>query len=250
MRYKNIIAAALLASVGPGTAQAAELKDDRDRESYSAGFQIGSNLKQQGVDVKPETFASGIQDALSGKDAAMPKEEMEKSLTALQQRVGTAQKQQQKEAGEKNLAAGKAFLEENGKKPGIVTTPSGLQYKITQEGSGANPKPTDTVTVHYRGTLLDGKEFDSSYARKQPARFRLDQVIKGWTEGLQVMKPGSKAQLFIPAALAYGERGTGPIGPNSTLIFDVELIGIDQPEKSAESPKKGEPEKKAGAKKK
>lgn len=244
MRYRPIVAAMLIAILGSGHAEESGLKDDRDRESYSVGFQIGTNFKRQGIEVKPETFATGIQDALSGKNPAMTKEEMEKSLSALQQRVGAAQQQQHKDAADKNLAAGKSFLEENAKKPGVVTTASGLQYKIIQEGGGAKPKATDSVTVNYRGTLLDGKEFDSSYSRKEPATFRLDQVIKGWTEGLQLIKQGSKAQFFIPPSLAYGERGAGPIGPNSTLVFDVELISIEAPAKTAE------PEKTAGGKKK
>jgi FKBP-type peptidyl-prolyl cis-trans isomerase len=169
---------------------------------------------------------------------------MDTALKSLQQRVAAAQQQQKKETADKNLAAGKAFLDENGKKEGVVTLPSGLQYKITTEGKGANPKATDTVTVHYRGTLIDGTEFDSSITRGQPAKFKLDQVVKGWTEGLQLLKPGSKAQLFIPPNLAYGERGAGPIGPNSTLIFDVELIGIEPTAKASEPEKKGSAKKK------
>lgn len=242
MRYRVTVAATLIASFGLsyfGLSYADEsvLKDEKDRESYSVGFQIGSNFKRQGIDVKPETFVNGIQDALAGKGPAIPGEEMTKTLSAMQQRIGAAQQQQQKEAGEKNLAAGKAFLDENGKKAGVVTLPSGLQYRVTKEGAGPKPKATDSVTVHYRGTLIDGTEFDSSYKRGEPAKFRVDQVIKGWTEGLQLMQPGAKWQLFIPPALAYGERGAGPIGPNSTLTFEVELIGIDQPDKKG-SPKK------------
>jgi FKBP-type peptidyl-prolyl cis-trans isomerase FklB len=134
---------------------------------------------------------------------------------------------QQAELGAKNKTEGEAFLAANAKKEGVVTLPSGLQYQILTEGQGENPKATDQVTVQYRGTLIDGTEFDSSYSRGQPATFRLNQVIKGWTEALQLMKPGAKWKLFVPAALAYGDKGAGPkIGPNSTLIFEVELISV------------------------
>jgi FKBP-type peptidyl-prolyl cis-trans isomerase FklB len=242
--YRVTAAAALISLFGHVHADEATLKDDKDRESYSVGYQIGSNFKRQGIDVKPDVFTQGLQDALSDTAAPLTKEEMDTALKSLQQRVAAAQQQQKKETADKNLAAGKAFLDENGKKEGVVTLPSGLQYKITTEGKGANPKATDTVTVHYRGTLIDGTEFDSSITRGQPAKFKLDQVVKGWTEGLQLLKPGSKAQLFIPPNLAYGERGAGPIGPNSTLIFDVELIGIEPTAKASEPEKKGSAKKK------
>ncbi len=244
MYYRLTAAAVLTCFFRAAAADDATLKDDSDRESYSIGYQIGSNLKRQGIDVKPEAFNKAVQDALSGTPAPLSKEAMEKSLTSLQQRVGAAQQQQRKETAEKNLAAGKAFLDENAKKEGVVALPSGLQYKITAEGNGAKPKASDTVTVHYRGTLIDGTEFDSSFSRGQPAKFKLDQVVKGWTEGLQVLKQGSKAQLFIPPDLAYGERGAGPIGPNSTLIFDIELIGIETTGKGSEPEKKGTAKKK------
>jgi len=139
-----------------------------------------------------------------------------------------------KEAAEKNKAEGEKFLEENKKKDGVKTTASGLQYKVIKEGSGASPKETDTVVTNYRGTLIDGTEFDSSYKRNEPASFPVNRVIKGWTEALQLMKPGAKYQLFIPSSLAYGERGAGQtIGPTATLIFDVELLSIKAPEPAA-----------------
>src|SRR5437667_9870592 len=142
--------------------------------------------------------------------------------------------QKQKQAGDKNKAEGAKFLEENKKKEGVKTTASGLQYKVVKDGSGAQPKATDTVTVNYRGTLINGTEFDSSYKRGQPATFPLNGVIKGWTEGLQLMKVGSKYQFFVPPNLAYGERSVGPdIAPNSTLIFEGELLGVKPPESSA-----------------
>lgn len=245
--YRFTAAAALACFFGSAYADDASLKDASDRESYSLGYQIGSNFKRQAIEVKPDVFTKAIQDALSDAPAALSKEDMEKSLTSLQQRVGAAQQQQRKETAEKNLAAGKTFLDDNAKKEGVVVLPSGLQYKITAEGNGSKPQATDTVTVHYRGTLIDGTEFDSSFSRGQPAKFKLGQVIKGWTEGLQLLKQGTKAQLFIPPTLAYGERGAGPIGPNSTLIFDIELIGIEPTGKDGEPEK---PVKKGSSKKK
>jgi FKBP-type peptidyl-prolyl cis-trans isomerase FklB len=249
MWYRLIAASALVSALGPVAAAETEMKDDQDRESYSVGYQIGSNFKRQGIDVKPDLFAKGVQDAMSGSAAALSKEDIEKSLTSLQQRAGAAQQKLQKETSEKNLSAGKAFMDENAKKEGVVTLPSGLQYRMITEGNGAKPSPSDTVTVNYRGTLVDGTEFDSSYKRGQPAKFRLDQVVKGWTEGLQLLKQGSKAQLVIPPALGYGERGGGPIGPNSTLVFDIELLGVEPAGKSADAPKKEDKKEKAAKKK-
>jgi FKBP-type peptidyl-prolyl cis-trans isomerase FklB len=156
-------------------------------------------------------------------------------MTAFQKEMMAKREQAGKEAGAKNKVEGEAFLAENGKKEGVVTLPDGLQYKILKEGDGAKPKATDTVTVHYRGTLISGTEFDSSYKRKEPVSFPVNGVIAGWTEALQLMKVGSKWQLFIPSTLAYGERGAGPdLGPNATLIFEVELISIGKPEATQE----------------
>jgi len=204
-----------------------EVKGESDRISYSVGFQVGGDFKRQGVDLNPDLLVKGIKDAMSGSNPLMTEQEMRKTLVDLKKRIVTAQREEQKKAAEKNLAEGKKFLEANAKKEGVKTLPSGLQYKVMKKGSGASPKKTDTVTVNYKGTLIDGTEFDSSYKRGKPATFRVNGVIAGWTEGLQLMKPGAKWQLFIPANLAYGERGAGPrIGPNSTLIFEVELISI------------------------
>jgi FKBP-type peptidyl-prolyl cis-trans isomerase FklB len=244
MKYRVTVAATMIASLG-GVSFAEEtvLKTDEDKVGYSIGYQIGGDFKQQGISLKPDMLSKGVQDALAGAQPAMKPDEMEKTMSDLRQRVAQAQQEAQKNAGEKNLTAGKAFLDENAKKQGVTTLPSGLQYSVETEGTGAKPKATDTVTVHYRGTLTDGTEFDSSYTRGKPAEFRVDQVIKGWTEALQLMKQGSKWKIVIPSALAYGERGAGPIGPNSVLLFDVELLGINEPEKKA-----GEPPKKAAKK--
>ena len=204
-----------------------ELKDQKDKESYSIGYQFGQSLKSQGVDINLDIYTSGIKDALGGKEPRMSQEDIRATITGLQQRVQAARQKELKEMGAKNLEEGKKFLAANQKKEGTKTLPSGLQYKVLTEGSGKMPKATDTVTVNYKGTLIDGAEFDSSYKRGQPASFQVNGVIKGWTEALQLMKEGSKWQLFIPPELAYGERGAGTqIAPNSTLIFEVELISV------------------------
>jgi len=181
----------------------------------------------QGVDLNPDLLVKGVQDAMSGNKPHMSPQEMNKTLVDLKKKIVAEEQRQKKEAAGKNLQEGKAFLAENAKKKDVKTLPSGLQYKVIQEGTGASPKATDSVTVHYKGTLIDGTEFDSSYKRGKPATFRVDGVIAGWTEALQLMKPGAKWQLFIPSELAYGERGAGSrIGPDSTLIFEVELISV------------------------
>jgi len=204
-----------------------ELKDQKNKESYSLGYQFGQTLKFQGVDINPDVYTSGMRDGLGGKEPQMTSEEIRATITSLQQRLQAARQKELKEKAAKNLEEGKKFLVENQKKEGIKTLPSGLQYKVLTEGSGKMPKAEDTVTVNYKGTLIDGTEFDSSYKRGQPATFQVKGVIRGWTEALQLMKEGSKWQLFIPSELAYGERGAGrDIGPNATLIFEVELLTI------------------------
>lgn len=228
MKHVLTVTASLIAFSAAAHADDATIKDEKDRVSYSIGHQIGGDFKKQGIELNSGVFVRGIEDALSGAKSAMTDEEMKKSLTDLRQRLMDAQQAAQKQTGEKNLTAGRAFLDENARKPGVVTLPSGLQYLVVKEGTGAKPKASDTVKVHYKGTLTDGTEFDSSYKRGEPASFRVDQVIKGWTEGLQLMSEGSKWQLYIPAPLAYGESGVGPIPPNSTLVFEVELLGIEK----------------------
>ena len=227
---KHILAAIVGIGLLFGVCSAAEkveLKDQKDKESYSLGYQFGESLKMQGVEINLDVYASAIRDALGGKEPQLSTEEMRSTVTGLRQRVAAAQQKALKEQGEKNLAEGKAFLTENGKKKEVKTLPSGLQYKVLSEGAGKTPKKSDTVTVHYRGTFMNGTEFDSSVGRGQPASFQVDGVIPGWTEALQLMKEGAKWQLFIPPELAYGERGMPPrIPPQSTLIFEVELISV------------------------
>jgi FKBP-type peptidyl-prolyl cis-trans isomerase FklB len=207
-------------------AEKPELKDQKDKESYSLGYQFGQSVKHQGLDIKLELYTSGIRDALSGSKPQLSQEEMQQTISELQKRFIAAREKEIKEISARNLAEGKAFLEENKKKEGIKTLPSGLQYKVLTEGSGKTPKAADNVTVNYKGTFINGSEFDSSYKRGKPTTFQVDKVVKGWTEALQLMKEGSKWELFIPPELGYGDRGGGPVPPNSTLIFEVELISV------------------------
>jgi FKBP-type peptidyl-prolyl cis-trans isomerase FklB len=224
-RFIVIISASLLALPLFGQDKSPQLKDTKDKVSYSIGMQIGFNLGRQKVDVNSDILAAGIKDAIAGKPQLTP-DQVKDIMAQFEKDMET----KQKELGEKNNPEGTKYLEENKKKAGVKTTASGLQYKVVKDGTGSQPKATDMVTVNYRGTLIDGTEFDSSYKRGQPATFPVNGVIKGWTEALQLMKQGSKYQLFIPSTLAYGERAMGPdIGPNSTLIFEVELQDVKPP---------------------
>lgn len=217
----------LLAACQGNTQQKTELKTQKDSVSYMIGMDIGKNLKTQSLDVDPNVLARGIQDILSGGTTMMTEEQVQHLSERLQQQVMVKHEEKMKEASNKNKKEGDTFLAENKKKEGVVTLPDGLQYKVIKNGTGKKPKATETVTVHYRGTLIDGTEFDSSYKRGQPATFQANGDIKGWVEALQLMPVGSKWELFIPSDLAYGERGAGQtIGPNATLIFEVELLSI------------------------
>src|SRR5213592_642190 len=214
------VSASLLALPLFAQEKSPQLKDQKDKVSYSIGMNIGFNLSKQKVDINPDILAAGIKDAIAGKPQ-LTQEQVKEVMAQFEKDM----EQKQKEAGEKNKTEGAKFLEENKKKAGVKTTASGLEYKVLKEGNGAQPKATDTVTVNYRGTLINGTEFDSSYKRGQPATFPVNGVIKGWTEALQLMKVGSKYQLFIPSNLAYGERSVSPdLAANSTLIFEVELM--------------------------
>jgi len=206
-------------------------KDEKVKLSYSVGYQVGSDFKRQDIDISPDELLKGVQDALAANEPQLSQEEMRTTLMNLQKKISAARQQKMKAQAEKNLADGKAYLAENATKMGIKTMASGLQYKVLAEGSGASPKATDMVTVNYRGTLINGTEFDSSYKRGKPATFRVDRVIPGWTEALQLMKEGGKMQLYIPPDLGYGDKRAGAIEPNSTLIFDVELISVNRTEK-------------------
>ncbi len=204
-----------------------QLKTDIDSLSYTIGMDIGKNLKDQNIEVEASVLAKGIKDVLENNSTLLTAEEAQKVISAFQQRMMTMHEQKMSEQGEKNKKEGEEFLAKNKEKAGVITLPSGLQYKVITMGTGKKPKSSDNVTVHYRGTLLDGTEFDSSIGRGEPVTFPLHGVIKGWTEGLQLMPVGSKWEFFIPSDLAYGERSMGQnIPPNATLIFEVELIAI------------------------
>src|SRR5437588_4466014 len=243
-RFILIVSASLLALPLFGQEKSPQLKDQKDKVSYAIGMNIGLNLSRQKVDINPDVLAAGIKDAIAGKPQ-LTQDQVKDVMAQFEKDM----EQKQKAAGEKNKTDGTKFLEENKKKEGVKTTASGLQYKVVKEGTGPQPKPTDTVTVNYRATLIDGTEFDSSYKRGQPATFPLNGVIKGWTEGVQLMKTGSKYQFFVPANLGYGERAVSPdIGANATLIFEVELLEIKPPATPAppssappQGPKQGAP---------
>jgi len=205
-----------------------DLTNPKQRTSYAIGLDIAANLKAREIDLDAKALAAGIADALADKPALKP-DEVREVLMKLQQEMMAKGDVKNKADAEKNLKAGDAFLAENGKKEGVKTTTSGLQYKVLKSGSGASPKKTDSVKVHYHGTLIDGKVFDSSVQRGEPVTFQVDGVIPGWVEALQLMKVGDKWQLFIPSKLAYAERSPDPtIGPNATLVFEVELLGIEK----------------------
>ena len=215
---------------GPGSASGVELKDLKQKASYSYGYTLGKNLKAQGVDIDPEVFARGIADALGGGSAALKDEEIQASLQAFARQLQARQAGMVGKAAADNKVEGERFLAANKNKPGVTTLPSGLQIKVLKQGSGPKPKATDTVTVHYEGKLIDGTIFDSSLKRGQPTSFPVNQVIAGWTEALQLMPVGSTWQLVIPSKLAYGEnpRPGGPIGPNAVLTFEVQLLKIGE----------------------
>jgi FKBP-type peptidyl-prolyl cis-trans isomerase FklB len=205
------------------------LSDEKSRVSYAIGMMLGHNWQQQGLDVDPEIAASAIKAIQSGGTTLLTQEEMQQTLTSFQQEFRAKQQQKRAAEGVKNKADGDAFLAANKKNSGVQSLPDGLQYMVITKGSGAMPAPTYTVTVNYRGTLIDGTEFDSSYKRGQPAQFPVGGVIRGWTEALEKMPVGSKWKLFIPSELAYGEQGRPSIPPNSVLIFEVELLDAKSP---------------------
>jgi FKBP-type peptidyl-prolyl cis-trans isomerase len=227
LNMKNLVIGIMLATLAtPVFAQnRPTLKDTKDKVSYSIGLDIGTTFKKQKMEINTDVLAAGVKDGLSGANPLLTPEEVRTVMTEFTKDMREKAATANKEAADKNTKEGEKFLAENKTKPGVKTTASGLQYVVEKEGSGAAPKETDTVVVNYRGTLLDGTEFDSSYQRGEPAPFPVNRVIKGWTEALQLMKPGGKYKLFIPSNLAYGPGGAGgDIGPNATLIFEVELL--------------------------
>lgn len=230
MKFSWLVALGIVLLVSQVNAQEnAVLKNQKDKVSYSIGMAMGRDFKRQSIDIDPDILAKGIKDVLSGAKALLTDQEMIETMTAFQKEMMAKHTEVMKTLGEKNKKEGEVFLAENKKKEGVTTLPSGLQYKVIKAGTGKKPKSTDTVTVNYRGTLIDGTEFDSSYRRGQPASFGVSGVIPGWTEALQLMQEGAKWQVFVPPNLAYGEKGAGAnIGPNATLIFEIELISIQE----------------------
>lgn len=221
--HKLIIASLALLLFSGQAALAVELKTDKQKSSYLVGFQIGQQLKNDGIDLDQAAFMQALEDVKNGAESKLSREEAQVTM----QHMREAREMELAQKGRTALQEGAAFLEANKKKDGVQVTASGLQYKVITAGSGKTPTAADTVKVHYRGTLINGTEFDSSYRRGNPIEFPVNGVIKGWTEALQLMKEGAKWQLFIPSDLGYGARGAGAsIGPNDTLIFDVELLAV------------------------
>ncbi len=215
-----ILAAAVLAAFV--SCKKADLQSDKGKYSYAIGYNIGSSMKKDNVELDMNSFMAAVEDALNGTDSKLSPEQTQ---VAMQNLMGVLQKKRT-EMADKNKKSGDDYLAANKNKAGVKTTPSGLQYRVIKEGSGPRPKASDMVKVHYSGKLIDGKEFDSSYKRNEPAKFKLDGVIKGWTEGVQLMTVGSKYELVVPSELGYGPMGNRNIPGNSVLIFEVELIEI------------------------
>jgi len=225
---KKMVALSLGLLLAATTVQAADkLETQEQKVGYALGMNIGANMKRQNLELDPEQVAAGLVAAYKGGKTLLTEEEMAAVLTAFQQQMQQKMQEQQAKLSAENLDKAKAYLAENGKKEGVVTTESGLQYKVLSSGAGNSPTAESTVKVHYRGTLIDGTQFDSSYDRGEPAEFPVTGVIPGWTEALQLMKVGDKWQLVIPPELAYAERGAPPvIPPNAALVFEVELLEV------------------------
>lgn len=226
-----LTAAAFTAALSAAPLVLAAPESDQEKLSYSIGVTLGQSLSQDIEDLDIDAFNQAIEDVYSGGDLQMSQDEMAQALTQFQQQQMAEQQAAAQEAAEANKAEGEKFLAENAKKDGVEVTDSGLQYKVLESGDGATPGPKDNVKVHYEGKLLDGTVFDSSYQRGEPVEFRVDQVIEGWQEALQKMSVGDTWMIYLPSDLAYGQAGTGgPIGPNETLTFKVELLGVEQAE--------------------
>jgi FKBP-type peptidyl-prolyl cis-trans isomerase FkpA len=227
MRIFSVLGLMAAIGVSANVSAATELNTEAQKLGYIIGMDIGSSLKQQGSEIDLNALFDAIRTTYEGKDPAMTPEQAATIREEFIAKRRTEAEAEMSEAATKNAEEGDKFLLENRVKEGVQVTDSGLQYQVIDQGTGPKPKATDKVRVHYRGTLLNGEEFDSSYARGEPISFELNKVIPGWTEGVQLMPVGSKYMFFIPSALAYGPAGGGPIGPNATLIFQVELLAIE-----------------------
>ena len=221
MKTKLVYLLTALLLISTVACKKADLSTDKGKYSYAIGYNIGSSLKKDNVELDSDSFMAAIEDALKGKDSSLTPEQAQQAIMNLRMSMQTKRAQ----GAEENKKKGDEFLAVNKTKDGVKTTPSGLQYRIIKEGNGARPKTTDTVKVHYSGRLIDGTEFDSSYKRNEPVEFKLDSVIKGWTEGVQLMTVGSIYELVIPSDLGYGPMGNQAIPGNSVLIFEVALLG-------------------------
>ncbi len=231
-KLSTALSLALLATV-PLASFAAKLETEKQKMSYIIGYNVGTNLRHDGMDVDPEILLEALQEALKGDKPQLSREEMQATVKAVQQRMMV----ERKALAEKNEKAGQEFLAANKEKEGVTELPSGLQYKVIRAGTGKQPKANDTVTVNYRGTLINGQQFDSSYDRGEPSTLPVNGVIRGWQEALQLMKEGAKWQIYIPSKLAYGGRSAGNgIGPNETLIFDLELLKVNSKEDAPQQP--------------
>ncbi|MGQ0544730.1 MAG: FKBP-type peptidyl-prolyl cis-trans isomerase [Betaproteobacteria bacterium] len=234
----RILALALVAGLAAACAKKdeegaapADLTTDAQKFGYAIGVDIGKSLKPVKDEVDIASLVKGVEETVAGKEPRLDDETREKVKQEITRKLQQKQMDERLAKAKTAKEAGEQFLAQNGQREGVKTTASGLQYEVVAEGKGAAPKASDKVTVHYKGTLIDGTEFDSSYSRGQPVTFPLANVIPGWTEGLQLLKVGGKAKLYIPPQLGYGERGAGAkIGPNETLVFEVELLGIEKPE--------------------
>lgn len=232
----GLMSSALILTACGGKDEPAELETLDQKVNYIVAYNFVENIEQAGMPLEPEAFAQAIKDKQQGLPARLSEEEMNSVMAEFQEQQMAQQQAETEKQAEANKAEADAFFAENAEKEGVETTESGLQYKVIEQGEGASPAKDERVTVHYRGRLLDGTEFDSSYERDQPATFNLNTVIAGWTEALQLMSEGSKWELYIPADLAYGPGGNGPIPPNAALIFEVELLEVgESDEAEAES---------------